>query len=136
MEEELHALVVDGLLAGVDDALQHEVSLLQLVPEEEIVLRKEYAERVSTLGKIGTQHVESAEHPATAAGLLVGDGLFLGLYAKIGIQDSRILAVLCQIINSVGCQRIAQGTVRGRGGILLFYLLQHLRTDATLFLLC
>ena len=38
LEEELHLRVFDALLAQVDDALQHEVSLLQLVVEKEIIL--------------------------------------------------------------------------------------------------
>ena len=38
LEEEAHTLVVDGLAGIVDDALEHEVGLLQLVVEEEISL--------------------------------------------------------------------------------------------------
>ena len=37
-EEETHTLVVDGFLTCIDDALQHEVGLLELIPEEQIGL--------------------------------------------------------------------------------------------------
>ena len=129
MEEELYALGIDGFLGGIDDALQHEVGFLQLVPEEKVVLREVDGEGVGTLGKVGAQHIESAEHPAAARGLLVGDALLLGLYAEPGIQLTRIGLILCQIVDGVGCQRIAQGTVGSRRSILLLYLLQHLLRD-------
>ena len=63
MEEELHTLVVDGLLACIDDPLKHEVGLFKLIPEEEIGLRELYLHGVA-LGKVGAQHIEAAEHPA------------------------------------------------------------------------
>ena len=40
LEEELHASVVDRLLGIINNTLEHEVSLLKLVVEEEIVVRE------------------------------------------------------------------------------------------------
>ena len=40
MEEELHALIIDRLLGGIDNALKHKVGLLQLIPEEQVGLRE------------------------------------------------------------------------------------------------
>ena len=127
MEEELYALVVDGLLSCINDALQHQVRLLELIPEEQVVLREGHCQRVCALGKIGTQHVHAAEHPATATLFLVGNRLFLGLYTEIGIQRTGVLLVFGQIVNSIGGQSVAQGTIRGRRSVLTFYLLKHLR---------
>ena len=132
MEEELYAQVVDRLLAGIYHALQHQVCLLQLVVEEQIILRESHLQRVCTFGKVGTQHVQPAEHPAASARLLVGNRLLLGLHTEVGIQCARILLVLGQCINSVGSQRITQRTVRRRRRILFLYLLQHLLADTTI----
>ena len=65
MEEELHTLMVDRLLGRIDHTLQHQIGLFELIPEEEISLRKLHVDRIA-LGQIGTQHIQSAEHPATA----------------------------------------------------------------------
>ena len=40
MEEELDTGIINGFGTCIDDALQHEVGLLQLIPEEEVVLRE------------------------------------------------------------------------------------------------
>ena len=67
LEEELHLRVFDRLLSCVDDTLQHEVGFLQLVVEEEIVLRElHYSALLVVLGEIGAQHIEATEHPATS----------------------------------------------------------------------
>ena len=65
LEEELHTHVVDGLLGVV-----------QLVVEEEIVVRILYDEAVSVLtSEVRTEHVEAGEHPASSRTLLVVDVL-------------------------------------------------------------
>ena len=67
LEEELHARVVDGLLARIHTSLQHEIGLLQLIPDKEISLRELQLNGVAVLtGVIGTQHIEPAEHPAAS----------------------------------------------------------------------
>ena len=53
LEEELHASVVDRLLGIIDNTLEHEVSLLKLVVEEEIVVRELNLQRIAmSLGKV------------------------------------------------------------------------------------
>ena len=64
VEEELHPLIVDGFLACIDDTLQHQVCLLQLIPEEEIGLG-EFQFHGVALGIVGTQHIQTTEHPTT-----------------------------------------------------------------------
>ena len=66
-EEKLHTRVVHWLTCTVDDPLQHEVGLFQLIIEEQIRMRELHAHRVAvSLGKVGAQHVETREHPASA----------------------------------------------------------------------
>ena len=43
-----------------------------------------------------------------------------------------MLPVLGQQVDGIGCQGVAQCTVRGRGRVLLLYLLQHLGRDAAI----
>ena len=58
LEEPFHGLISQGTLGGVDDALQEEVCLLQLVPEEGIDFGE--LERLETVfGKgLGTHHIQ------------------------------------------------------------------------------
>ena len=102
MEEELHALIVDGLLTRIDNSLQHQVRLLQLIPEEKIGLGEADLYGVVLLGEITTEHIETAEHPTTARRPLVGDRLFLRLHTEIGVEGTCILVVLRQRINTIG----------------------------------
>ena len=73
LEEPFYGLISQGTLGGVDDALQEEVCLLQLVPEEGIDFGE--LERLETVfGKsLGTHHIQPRKQPAAARRLLVGD---------------------------------------------------------------
>ena len=113
MEEELHTLVVDGLLACIDDTLKHQVGLFKLIPEEEIGLRELYLHGVA-LGKVGAQHIEAAEHPAAPRGLLVCNRLARRLYIKIGIKRARANTVLCQRINAISSNGIGYSLIGRR----------------------
>ena len=64
LEEELHTRIVDRLFACIDTALQHKVRLLQLIPEEEVGLRELHLNGVALFGIVGTQHIQTTEHPA------------------------------------------------------------------------
>ena len=60
VEEELHALVVDGLGGCLYGSLKHQVGLLQLVVEEEIVVGELNSQRVGMLlGKVGPEDIET-----------------------------------------------------------------------------
>ena len=129
-EEELHALVVNGFIGAVDHALQHQVGLLQLVVEGEIDLTVLHADAVLVLtGEVGTQHVEAREQPAASRTLLVVDALCGGLHAEVGVQTALLLEVQGQVVNLVGCQRIADHAVTTLNAIALD-LCEHLAGDA------
>ena len=130
LEEELHALGINRLLGGVNHSLQHEVRLFQLIVEEQVGLRVLHRQRVGALCKIGTQHVQSAEHPATSTRLLVVNRLLLGFYTEIGIQVACIVLILRQIVNGIRSNGIAQCLISRLGCILAFHLLHHLLRDA------
>ena len=67
LQEETYTQVVNGFLASVDDTLQEKIRLFQLVIEKEVILGERDLKGVlMPLGEIGTQHIQSAEHPATA----------------------------------------------------------------------
>ena len=54
-------------MACIDTALQHQVGLLQLIPEEKIGLRELNLDGVTMLtGIVGAQHIEPTEHPTTS----------------------------------------------------------------------
>ena len=131
MEEELHALVVDGLLRCIDHALQHEIGLLQLIPEEEVGLRELDAHGVVLHHIVRAQHIESAEHPAASGRLLVCDRLFTCLDREIGVEGACLLMVYSQRIDAVGGHGIHQGTVQGLCLVGLLDITEHRRGDAT-----
>ena len=70
-EEPFHHFVIHRLFAGIDNALQEKIGLLQLIPEEVVVLRK-FKRPQSIPGYcFGTHHVQPGEQPATARRLLI-----------------------------------------------------------------
>ena len=133
LKEELHLRVLDGLACMVDDALKHEVGLLQLVVEEEIVLRELHCQGVGmSLGEVGTQHVHAAEHPATARALLVVDALCGSLHAEVSVNRTGIGTVLHQVVDTVGSDGIEERLVGNRCLLHFLDLREHLRRDASL----
>ncbi len=133
LEEELHPSILDGLSGKVDDTLQHEVGLLQLVVEKQVVLRELHRQGVGMgLGEVGAQHVHAAEHPATARAFLVVDALRGSLHAEVGVHGPHVGAVLHQVVDAVVGDGVEERLV-GRPGLLHFlYLREHLRGDASL----
>ena len=137
VEEELHAQVVDGLLCTVDDALKHQVGLLQLVVEEQIVVRELHSQRVLVLlGKVGTQHVQSREHPAAPTRLLVVDALFGRLNAEVSVEVTLIGEVLGQVVYRELRNGIEKSLLLWGGSLRLLHLLKHLLRDSPIGFLC
>ena len=131
LEEELHLRVFDALLAQVDDALQHEVSLLQLVVEEEIILWiLHHSALLVVEGEVRTEHIETAEHPAAAGTLLVVDALRWCLDAEMSINRSLVGMVLYQVIDVVSSDGIEECLVGSTAILALRHLLNHRFTDA------
>ena len=136
VKEELHALVVNGLVGTVDDPLQHEVGLLQLVPEEEVGLREAHGERVGATLEVASQHIHAAEHPATPRLLLIGDALLLGLNAEISVELTGIGVAPRQVVNSIAGHGVHQRLL-GTFQLLLFLnVSKHLLRDAAALRLC
>ena len=133
LEEEAHALVVDGLVVGIDDALQHEVGFLKLVVEEEVVVRELHRHRVVVLtGEVGAEHIEPAEHPAASAALLVVYRLACRLIAEVGIDAALVGEILRQVVDGVRRDGVEQRLV-GRPGFLgALYFPQHIGRDAAI----
>ena len=123
-------------MACIDTALQHQVGLLQLIPEEEVCLRELNLYGVALLGIVGTQHVQSTEHPATSRGFLVGDGLFGCLDTEISVEGTCILMVHSQGIDTVGSDGIHQRTVDGLCLLLFLNITQHLAGETSRLGLC
>ena len=137
MEEELHALVVDRLVGGVDHALQHQVGLLQLIPEEEVGLRELDAHGVVLHHIVRAQHIESAEHPAASRRLLIGNRLLTRLDAEIPVDGHRRrLIVLGQHIDAHSREGVRQGLARCTMLLFLLELLEHLLRDSPVLGLC
>ena len=53
------------------------------------------------LGKIGTQNIESGEHPATAGTVLIVYTLRGSLQAKVGIYGALTFKILRQVVNVI-----------------------------------
>ena len=123
-------------MACIDTALQHQVGLLQLIPEEEIGLREFHLYGITLLGIVGTQHVQAAEHPATARGLLVGNALLGCLNTEISVEGTCILMVHRQGIDAVGSDGIDQRTIDGLCLLLFLDITQHLAGDSSRLSLC
>ena len=132
MEEELHARVVNGLVGTIDDTLQHEVGLLELVVEEEVIVGEFHRDRVAvTMRIVGAQHVEARVHPAPPALSLVVDRLLGRLDAEVGVGNFGVAVVLGEVVDGVSGHGIADRLVLVgcRSGNDLAH---HLRADASL----
>ena len=136
LEEPFYGLISQGTLGGVDDALQEEVCLLQLVPEERIDFGE--LKRLETVfGKgLGPHHVEPGEQPATAGRLLVGDASGLYLDGEVGIHALHILLVEYQFTDVIIAYGIAESLVGSRALITLLDLPKHFGADAAFSFLC
>ena len=136
LEEPFYGLISQGTLGGVDDALQEEVCLLQLVPEEGIDFGE--LERLETVfGKgLGTHHIQPRKQPATARRLLVGDAFGFYLDGEVGIHALHILLVECQFTDVIIAYGIAERLVGSRALITLLDLSKHFGADTPFSLLC
>ena len=133
LEEELHLRILEALLAEVDDTLEHQVSLLQLVVEEEIILRILYHSTLLVVDReVGTEHIESAEHPAAARTLLVMDALRRSLDAEMSIYRSLIGMILHEIIDVVASDSVKQSLVGHAASLAFLHLLEHSLIDAAI----
>ena len=133
LEEELHLRILQAFLAEVDDTLEHQVSLLQLVVEEEIVLRELYYSTLLVVdSKVGTEYIEATEHPAAAGTLLVMDALRRSLDAEMSIYRSLIGMILHEIIDVVASDSVKQSLVGHTASLAFFHLLEHSLIDAAI----
>ena len=97
-------------------------------------MRELHGERVLMfLGEIGTQHVESREHPAATRRFLVVNRLFRRFHAEIRVNRLLVLEIHRQCVDAVLRHRIEQCLVSRL--LRLFHFLQHLRRNATAFCL-
>ena len=132
LEELAYHLAVDGLLAGVDDALQEEVALLQLVIEEKVALTQDEVLRVQLFHGTATQYVQTCKEPATAAALLVRDSCILYLYAEVLVLGSGILLVDCYLADAHITDSVTHRLLGRCSCIASLQGLQNLWGDATL----
>ena len=117
-EEPVHFPVVVREILRVDDALQEQVRLLQLVVEEDIVLREDHRAHVELVDHLGTQHVQSREQPAAAGGELVRAALGLHHVGEAGVHRD-VVRIQGQRVDGGGIQGIAERLVGGRAFVAL-----------------
>ena len=133
MEEEPHTLVVYGFLGRIDNTLQHQVGLFELIPEKQISLRELHSDRIA-LCQIGTQHIKTAEHPATSRRFLICNRLFGSLYTEIGVEGTCILMISGQGLDAVGGDGIGNRAINGL--LTALDVAQHLLRDGSCLSLC
>jgi len=83
------------------------------------------------LGKVGAEHVQTREQPASAGTLLVVDALLGRFHAEIGIHLPQVLVVLGKVIDFIRGDGVGQCLVSGVLALRRFYFAQHLRRDAS-----
>ena len=123
-------------MLGVDNGLKEEVALLQLVVEEEVVVRECQLAEVVLLDHLCTQHVKTCEQPATARLLLVGDALGLHAVREVGVDHCKVVGICCKRGDSCLRHGVACCTVGSILRIRRANLLEHSLADASLVLLC
>ena len=132
LEEPAHHLAVDGFLAGVDDALQEEVALLQLVVEEEVALAEHEVLCAELLHGASSQDIQPREEPAPPATLLVGDSSILHFDAEVQVLRSGVLLIDGHLLQADIADGVAEGLLGGCSGVAAFELLQHIGRDVRL----
>ena len=110
-EQPVNLTVIVRERPRVDDALKKEVGFLNLVVEEDIVLRELELRQVIFLNHPRPQHIKPSEQPAPSGRLLVGDSLCLHPVREMSVNHCRIFAVYRQRCNRGPCQRISQRLV-------------------------
>ena len=132
-EEELHPWVVHRLIGTVDDALQHKIGFLQLVPEEEIGVRElHFLLALMCLREVAAQYIQAAEHPATSRTFLVMNVLRGCQHREMVVKANLSPVVLGQVVNRVRRNGISQGLFGHGRGLRLLNLLQHFDRNTTL----
>ena len=117
-EEPVHFPVVVRKVLRVDDALQEQVGLLQLVPEEVVVLGKDDRAHVVLVDHLGADDVEAREQPAAAGGELVRAALGLHHVGEAGVHGD-VVRIQGQGVDRGGVEGVAEGFVRSRPFISL-----------------
>ena len=110
-EQPVNLTVIVRKRPRVDDALKKEVGFLNLVVEEDIVLRELELRQVIFLNHPRPQHIKPSEQPAPSGRLLVGDSFCLHPVREMSVNHCRIFAVYRQRRNRGPCQRISQRLV-------------------------
>ena len=132
LEEPAHHLAVDGLLAGVDDALQEEVALLQLVVEEQVALAEDKVFCAEFFHGAASQDVQACEEPAATTALLVGDTRILYLDAEVLVLSTGILLINGHLSDANVADGVTQCFLSRSSGVAALQLFKHLRRDARL----
>ena len=110
-EEPVDLPVVSRQGAGVDDALEEEVRLLELVIEEDVVLREGEASEVVLGDHLAAENVQPGEKPAAAGGLLVRAAIGLDLVGEMGVDHREVLRGGGERRDGGGVQGVAKGLV-------------------------
>ncbi len=100
-EECLQLTVIDIRIPRLDDGLEKQVRLLELVPEEEMILAELETGDAELLHYSRLHGVESCEEPASAAARLIGDSLRLDLVGEEIVMPDEEIPVVYQISHVV-----------------------------------
>jgi len=118
-------------LARLDDPFEEEVRLLELVPEEGVVLREEERTGLLTSHQLSTKDIEPREEPAASALLLVGDTGALYLDGELIFDRAWALIVDEEVLHPLYSDGVVE-CLLGRGlRLTLTKLFEELGGDST-----
>ena len=109
LKEPLYLSIVDRELACLDDPLEEEVRLLELIPEEGVVLREEERTRLLSSHQLSTKDIEPREEPAASALLLVGDAGALYLDGELIFDRAWALIVDEEVLHPLYGDSVLEG---------------------------
>ena len=132
LEEPLYLRIVYRELARLDDPFEEEVRLLELVPEEGVVLREEEHAGLLASHQLSAQDIEPREEPAASALLLVGDTGALYLDGELIFDRAWALIVDEEVLHPLYGDGVVE-CLLGRGlRLTLTKLLEELGGDSTI----
>ena len=135
-EQPFHHFIVHRLVAGIDDALQEQISLFQLIEKERIGLREFERTQIVFVDGFGTHYVQTGEEPATSGRFLVGDTLGVHFDRKMRIHPLHVVLIQGKLTDVVVADGVPDSLVGRSALITLFDLLHHVSADAAFRVLC